>query len=489
METRANYVLIGACALLAIVLGLGFFVWLAKVQIDRQYAYYDILFDNVSGLSRAADVRFSGLSVGQVVSLELDEKGSGRVRVRIEVDGRHADPRGRDGAAAVTGGDRGLARVAQPGRRHGEAAPARHHGGGAGDPGRALGGAVADRGRARPPGGIDQAREGVPGPRRARRTRTRWRRSSATSSRRRARSRRRWPTSPRISKSVAGATGQISDFTDKLDPLAVAIEKALVEARTTMAAMTGAFNTAATHARDRRRRDQDNRRRRRRGRPGHHQGRGGGGGRLQGDGHRAAPAGRDPRRRGEDGARRLRRHGDDGDGAAHRARGDRSRSLDKAIDGATTALASVDSAATSFDTLVEGDGTALVAEARTTLASVQASAAAIESGGDRGPAGDHRRRAAGDRRRSTRPSARSRPTSRRFTGDLEPVTAKAASTLEAASADLPGRERGHRPAGAGDRLGRADARRRRGRLHRGGAGHQRGRRAGDRRTCGSRPSG
>ncbi len=85
METRANYVLIGAFTLAGIVLGLVFFVWLAKFQIDRQYAYYDVLFEDVSGLSRAADVRFSGLSVGQVVSLDLDDQGSGRVRVRIEV--------------------------------------------------------------------------------------------------------------------------------------------------------------------------------------------------------------------------------------------------------------------------------------------------------------------------------------------------------------------------------------------------------------------
>ena len=55
METRANYVLIGTCALVGILLGLGFFVWLAKFQLDRQYAYYDILFDNVSGLSRPTD--------------------------------------------------------------------------------------------------------------------------------------------------------------------------------------------------------------------------------------------------------------------------------------------------------------------------------------------------------------------------------------------------------------------------------------------------
>jgi len=35
METKANYVLIGACTLVVIVLGLGFFVWLAKFQVDR----------------------------------------------------------------------------------------------------------------------------------------------------------------------------------------------------------------------------------------------------------------------------------------------------------------------------------------------------------------------------------------------------------------------------------------------------------------------
>ena len=85
METRANYVLIGACAIIGIVLGLGFFVWLAKFQIDRQYAYYDVLFDNVAGLSRAGDVRFSGLSVGQVVSLDLAGDEGGQVRVRVEV--------------------------------------------------------------------------------------------------------------------------------------------------------------------------------------------------------------------------------------------------------------------------------------------------------------------------------------------------------------------------------------------------------------------
>jgi phospholipid/cholesterol/gamma-HCH transport system substrate-binding protein len=52
METKANYVLIGLFTLAAIAAGLGFFLWLAKVQIDRTYTQYDVVFDQVSGLGR-----------------------------------------------------------------------------------------------------------------------------------------------------------------------------------------------------------------------------------------------------------------------------------------------------------------------------------------------------------------------------------------------------------------------------------------------------
>ena len=77
METRANYVLIGAVTLFGIVAGFVFFIWLASVQMDRQYDHYDILFNDVSGLSQAADVRFNGLSVGQVVLKASKNPASG----------------------------------------------------------------------------------------------------------------------------------------------------------------------------------------------------------------------------------------------------------------------------------------------------------------------------------------------------------------------------------------------------------------------------
>ena len=51
METRANYVLIGAFTIAGILGLLGFFVWLAKYQVDRQFDYYDVLFSDVSGLN------------------------------------------------------------------------------------------------------------------------------------------------------------------------------------------------------------------------------------------------------------------------------------------------------------------------------------------------------------------------------------------------------------------------------------------------------
>nr|MBA3324160.1 MCE family protein [Paracoccaceae bacterium] len=85
METRANYVLIGAVTLLGIAAAFGFFLWYARIAIDRSFDYYDIMFDQVSGLSRAGDVRFNGILVGQVLGIDLARSGGTNVRVSIEV--------------------------------------------------------------------------------------------------------------------------------------------------------------------------------------------------------------------------------------------------------------------------------------------------------------------------------------------------------------------------------------------------------------------
>ncbi|RUS63128.1 MCE family protein [Pseudorhodobacter sp. E13] len=85
METRANYVLIGAFTILGFIGLIAFSLWFARVELDRQFAYYDVKFTSVSGLARASDVRFAGLPVGQVVEVKLSPDNDGTILVRLEV--------------------------------------------------------------------------------------------------------------------------------------------------------------------------------------------------------------------------------------------------------------------------------------------------------------------------------------------------------------------------------------------------------------------
>lgn len=86
METRANYILIGAFTLLAMLGTLGVFIWLASVQIDRQYTIYGILFDDVFGLDPSGDVLFNGISVGRVIGLEIDTADPSKVFTTVEIN-------------------------------------------------------------------------------------------------------------------------------------------------------------------------------------------------------------------------------------------------------------------------------------------------------------------------------------------------------------------------------------------------------------------
>ena len=86
METKANYLLIGLFTITGLLCSMAFLLWLAKVQVDQQYSYYFVHFDNVTGLSNAGDVRYNGLPVGRVVDLQLDPDDPAKVRARIELD-------------------------------------------------------------------------------------------------------------------------------------------------------------------------------------------------------------------------------------------------------------------------------------------------------------------------------------------------------------------------------------------------------------------
>lgn len=89
METRANYIMVGFFVLLLAFGLLGFVLWLAKFQFEQEFARYDIVFEStVTGLKEGSAVRYSGVRVGEVISVDLDPARPTAIRVTIEVQKR-----------------------------------------------------------------------------------------------------------------------------------------------------------------------------------------------------------------------------------------------------------------------------------------------------------------------------------------------------------------------------------------------------------------
>ena len=85
METRANYVWVGAVTLVVLAALALFLVWIARWGEGEQKDY-DIFFkESVSGLANGSQVAFAGVPVGQVSQIVLWDKDPEFVRVRISV--------------------------------------------------------------------------------------------------------------------------------------------------------------------------------------------------------------------------------------------------------------------------------------------------------------------------------------------------------------------------------------------------------------------
>ncbi|HKH28725.1 MAG TPA: MlaD family protein [Sphingomicrobium sp.] len=86
METRSNYVMVGAVTLAMLAGLLLFTVWIAGLS-NKQTKCFDIYFaQGVSGLNKGSNVSFSGVPVGQVDQISLLPNRPEFVWVRIEVD-------------------------------------------------------------------------------------------------------------------------------------------------------------------------------------------------------------------------------------------------------------------------------------------------------------------------------------------------------------------------------------------------------------------
>lgn len=86
METKANYVLIGAATVIGALLIMLFAIWISSGEFRRGYNIYDVVFDDpVRGLTEGGEVRFNGIKVGEVESLRIDPDNANRVIARIRV--------------------------------------------------------------------------------------------------------------------------------------------------------------------------------------------------------------------------------------------------------------------------------------------------------------------------------------------------------------------------------------------------------------------
>ena len=86
METKANYVLIGAFTIAVSVFLLLFGLWAAKYSTDRNWQIYHVVFNEpVTGLTEGSLVQYNGIAVGTVETLSLAPQDPRRVVARVKV--------------------------------------------------------------------------------------------------------------------------------------------------------------------------------------------------------------------------------------------------------------------------------------------------------------------------------------------------------------------------------------------------------------------
>jgi phospholipid/cholesterol/gamma-HCH transport system substrate-binding protein len=85
METRSNYVMVGAVTVALLIGTLLFIIWLAGLS-GKSTKCYDIYFPAVGGIAKGSNVSFSGVPVGQVSKISLLPNRPEFVWVRIDVE-------------------------------------------------------------------------------------------------------------------------------------------------------------------------------------------------------------------------------------------------------------------------------------------------------------------------------------------------------------------------------------------------------------------
>ncbi|HEY4939946.1 MAG TPA: MlaD family protein [Rhizomicrobium sp.] len=86
METKANYIAVGAFVLVCMLALVVTVLWLAGVQYSQEYVYYQTTFTgSVTGLGKGTTVRYNGIEVGRVQDLGFAPDDPGSVIATLEV--------------------------------------------------------------------------------------------------------------------------------------------------------------------------------------------------------------------------------------------------------------------------------------------------------------------------------------------------------------------------------------------------------------------
>jgi phospholipid/cholesterol/gamma-HCH transport system substrate-binding protein len=106
METKANYVLIGAFTLIVTLFLLLFALWAAKYSSEKEWRQYAVIFNEpVTGLSEGSSVQYNGISVGTVETLRLAPDDPRRVLAQLRLQANtpvKADTRAKISIPSIT---------------------------------------------------------------------------------------------------------------------------------------------------------------------------------------------------------------------------------------------------------------------------------------------------------------------------------------------------------------------------------------------------
>jgi phospholipid/cholesterol/gamma-HCH transport system substrate-binding protein len=86
METKANYVAVGAFVIFCVFGLVAGIIWLSGLQFSEEYVYYQTIFKgSVSGLGKGTVTRYNGIEVGRVSDLTFDPNDPKSVIVTLQV--------------------------------------------------------------------------------------------------------------------------------------------------------------------------------------------------------------------------------------------------------------------------------------------------------------------------------------------------------------------------------------------------------------------